>query len=361
MQHRPLATSSAKWHDVIVQEQITIKGGLNRKGEVAESIRYKCADGATHTFVALHKEAMWFLKGVGGTSMKRGDLKVVNVLQMLRHKLSATDFAPLGAASSPAVAGSDSRNSADTLDDDPMESMISIESVADSLGDVVPRNPKQRKVDRACVQELSVPTRPACVSGASKEETQIVVYTAPDKKKQSAVHLRADCISWLLSYAADELACQGVVLADALASSTPHQPNCVCPNVYLEWDFTLKKWKAEFLAGHVQGDTVYFGANEVTPALYKHLRKQCFAQSWFSKADKPSNKVAAKQYIIYGARPYTMGRLASTLQSSATCWPPLQKQQPTQPSRQPMTTPPTARAMGAMGKYQATGQRWSAR
>ena len=139
MQHRPLAATSAKWQDVSVQEQITIKGGLNRRGEVAESIRYKCADGATHTFVALHKEAMWFLKGVGGTSMKRGDLKVVNVLQMLRHKLRQTDFAPLGAASSPAVAGSDSQSSvADTLDDDddPMESMISIESVADSMGDV---------------------------------------------------------------------------------------------------------------------------------------------------------------------------------------------------------------------------------
>ena len=185
MQYRPLAASIAKWHDVSVQEQITIKGGLNRRGEVVESIRYKCADGATHTFVALHKEAMWFLKGVGGISMRKGDLKVVNVLNMLRHKVKENDFAPLGAASSPAVAGSDSQSSvADTLDDDddPMESMISIESVADSLGDVVPRNPKQRKVDRACVQELSVPTRPACVSGASKEETQIFVYTAPDKK-----------------------------------------------------------------------------------------------------------------------------------------------------------------------------------
>ena len=214
MQHRPLATSGAhgaKWHDVSVQERITIKGGFQRKGEIAESIRYKCADGATHTFVALHKQAMWFLKGVGGNGARKGDLKVVNVLNMLRQKLKANDFAPLGAASSPAVAGSDSQSSvADTLDDDPMESMISIESVADSLGDVVPRNPKQRKVDRACVQALSVPTRPACVSGASKEETQIFVYTARERRKQSAVHLRADCISWLLSYAADELACQGV-------------------------------------------------------------------------------------------------------------------------------------------------------
>ena len=111
MQHRPLSANIAKWHDVSVQEQITIKGGFSRKGEVAESIRYECEDGVTHTFVALHKEAMWFLKGVGGMSMKKGDLKVVNVLQMLRHKLSATDFAPLDAASSPAVAGGDSQSS----------------------------------------------------------------------------------------------------------------------------------------------------------------------------------------------------------------------------------------------------------
>ena len=143
MQHRPLATSGAggaKWHDVSVQERITIKGGFQRKGEIAESIRYKCADGATHTFVALHKEALWFLKGVGGNGARKGDLKVVNVLQMLRHKLSATDFAPLDAASSPAVAGGDSQSSvADAIDDDPMEAMISIDDVAESIGAVVKR------------------------------------------------------------------------------------------------------------------------------------------------------------------------------------------------------------------------------
>ena len=301
MQYRPLAASIAKWHDVSVQEQITIKGGLNRRGEVVESIRYKCADGATHTFVALHKEAMWFLKGVGGISMRKGDLKVVNVLNMLRHKVKENDFAPLGAASSPAVAGSDSQSSvADTLDDDddPMESMISIESVADSLGDVVPRNPKQRKVDRACVQELSVPTRPACVSGASKEETQIFVYTAPDKKKQSAIHLRADCISWLLSYAADELACQGVSLGDTIVGSPiQRSPNCACPNVHLEWNFALKRWEAVFVEGIAQGEVVVFAAKDVTPALHKHLRSLHLTNAWYSKTCGTSNKLAAKEYI----------------------------------------------------------------
>ena len=67
MQPRPLVANTTKWRDVsITDAQNTIKGGFNAKGELADSIRYKCADNVTHTFVALHKEALWFYKGVGG-------------------------------------------------------------------------------------------------------------------------------------------------------------------------------------------------------------------------------------------------------------------------------------------------------
>ena len=61
-----------------------ITGGFNAKGELAQSIQYKCTDNVTHTFVALHKEAQWFVKGVGGA--RKGELKAVNVLTMIRQK-----------------------------------------------------------------------------------------------------------------------------------------------------------------------------------------------------------------------------------------------------------------------------------
>ena len=79
MQPRPRVADTTKWRDVsITDAQITIKGGFNAKGELADSIQYKCVDNVTHTFVALHKEAQWFYKGVGG--VRKGELKSVNVL-----------------------------------------------------------------------------------------------------------------------------------------------------------------------------------------------------------------------------------------------------------------------------------------
>ena len=121
MQHRPRvadATNATKWIDVSIKEaQIIIAGGFNAKGELAQSIQYKCTDNVTHTFVALHKEAQWFVKGVGGA--RKGELKAVNALTMLRQKASEADYTTINLEPSPAVAGSDSQSSADAVDYDP--------------------------------------------------------------------------------------------------------------------------------------------------------------------------------------------------------------------------------------------------
>ena len=176
MQHRPLVADTTKWCPVSIKEaQITLTGGFNAKGELAESIQYKCADDVTHTFVALHKEALWFYKGVGGT--KKGELKAVNVLAMVRQKAGAGDYKSIDSESSPAVAGSDSQSSADAADYDPMDEMIALDSVAEAVSIKTSKN--KRKIDRASVQELQVPTRPPCVGAESSEKTNIFVYTPP--------------------------------------------------------------------------------------------------------------------------------------------------------------------------------------
>ena len=131
MQPRPIAADATKWRDVSINDaQITITGGFNTKGELAESIQYKCADNGTHTFVALHKEAQWFVKGVGGA--RKGELKAVNVLAMIRQKASEADYETIDAETSPAVAGSDSQDGADD-DYDPMDEMIALDSVAEAV------------------------------------------------------------------------------------------------------------------------------------------------------------------------------------------------------------------------------------
>ena len=143
MQQRPLVADATKWCDVSIKEaQIIITGGFNAKGELAESIQYKCADNVTHTFVALHKEAQWFVKGVGG--VRKGELKAVNVLTMIRQKAGQGDYQPIDSEPSPAVAGSDSQTSADGDDYDPMDAMVALDSVAEAVSEkkILPRDAK---------------------------------------------------------------------------------------------------------------------------------------------------------------------------------------------------------------------------
>ena len=294
MQPRPRVADTTKWRDVsITDAQITIKGGFNAKGELADSIQYKCADNVTHTFVALHKEAQWFYKGVGG--VRKGELKSVNVLAMIRQRASEADFQLITSETSPAVAGGDSQSSADAADDDPMEAMVALDSVAEALSNR--SSTKKRKVNRASVQELQVPTRPQCVDTASEEQTTIFVYTQPTRKNCVA-HLRVDCIPWLLAYAADELACQGVSCCDAASDSTPQKANCAIDNVHLEWHFDSKHWVATFVGGHAQGEFLEFGPRDITPALLKKLRALELANGWYSKSSSESNKSAAKEYSL---------------------------------------------------------------
>ena len=309
MQARPLVADATKWCDVSIKDaQILIKGGFNAKGELAESIQYKCANNETHTFVALHKEAQWFVKGVGGA--RKGELKAVNVLTMIRQRAGEADFQPIdsqGSDSGPAVAGSDSQGSADAADYDPMDEMIALDSVAEAVS--IKASNKKRKVSRASVQELQVPTRPQCVGTASQGETTIFVYTPPARKNR-VPHLRVDCIPWLLAYAADELACQGVSCGDATSDCTPQKANCAIENVHLEWNFDSKMWDATFVGGHAQGEFLQFGPSDVTPALLKKLRVLELANGWYSKSSSSSNKSAAKEYVLIWCKAVNEMRIA---------------------------------------------------
>ena len=256
--------------------------------------------------MALHKEAMWFWKGVGG--VRKGELKAVNVLAMIRQRVSEADFQFIASETGPAVAGSDSQSSADAVDDDPMEAMVALCSVAEALSNK--SCTKKRKVDRASVQELQVPTRPPCVSAADDGQTTIFVYTPPAARKNRVPHLRVDCIPWLLAYAADELACHGVSCCGASSDGTPQNANCAIDNVNLEWNFSSKTWVATFVGGHAQGTVVEFGPHNVTPALLKKLRVLELANGWYSKSSSYSNKSAAKEYILIWCSAIHDGKIA---------------------------------------------------
>ena len=323
MEQGPLSSAGKQWHNVTIEHhQITIKGGYNHKGEVADCIQYRCEDQLVHTFVALHKEAKWFVKGVGG--QQKGDLTRVNVLQMIRALLNDTGCEK---ETCPAVAGSDSQSSVagDGADEDPMEALVTLESVTSTVADLVtkptdlvkkPTKPivKRRQLDRAGVQEFKVPRRPPCVSGGKLEEVTIFVYMQPARKKQAVHYLRSDCLDWLLSYAADELSCQGVARTDLNPKGCPaiaKKPNCpAVADIHLAWDFGQKRWEAIVLAGHMQGEVIHFGVNDVTRTLFNKLRDMdLVGTSYYCKTHMSTNKAAAKEYIILWCKAITTHNL----------------------------------------------------
>ena len=188
-QFRPLSTDKRKWSAVCVaQDQVTVRGGYNSKGEMATALQYQ-TEGNIHTFVALDKNSFCFVKGVGGKA--KGDLKPVEVLHMLRSLYNKASDPEDRAA----VAGDDSQSIslADGDDElDPMDALDSMDSVAQAVAQVVPtatkKAPKrQRCVERACVYELVVPARPVCASNAHGATLSVFVYNPEIKRRQGVL------------------------------------------------------------------------------------------------------------------------------------------------------------------------------
>ena len=185
------SSGTCKWQPVSTETGLVrIKGGYNTRGEAAEGIQYQIHD-TTHQFVKLDKNAAWFLKGVGGTKVQKGDLKPVTVIELLHQtfdqKLEQEAGVEAAVAEGQLSTVAESQNDADE-DIDPMEQM-------DDLVEVVPKaNKKPRttnRTDRAMVEEVVVPTRPPCVGCDDDDKTVVCVYRKPRSEKRSNGNLFA--------------------------------------------------------------------------------------------------------------------------------------------------------------------------
>ena len=257
----------------IYQCLIGISGGLNKRALAASTI--ECQSGDTiHRFVELHKNAEWFLKGVGGTGTQKGMVKAVTVLQDLR--VAFLKLEPAVAEDATAVASDE--------EPDPM----------DALDEVVTHKPKAKSRPTE-IKILQMPTRPSC-AGASEATTTVVVYgkNAHRIPKNFPMFLRVDCIDWLLSYAADQLHCQGVdnllgQMDDVLLA------NCAAvADLHVEWNFHAHEWQAYFVAGPFQGAERKFGIESLTPSIWAHLEDEVN----FQKATRAQQKAVAKQMLV---------------------------------------------------------------
>ena len=234
--------------------QVNISGGFCAK-PVEADCQVVQMDGKTHRFIKLDKNTAWFLQGVGGNYTRKGDLKAVSVIQELREGY-ADGSTPAGPA---AVAeGDDGDHDADDDDDGDVDPM-------DALDAVVDNGPKcKRQKVRSEIKTLKMPLHPPCAG--SHETTDVLVYSQSQKMNRP-FFICADSIDWLLAYAADELALQGVK-ADTPADAAKAGENCPeVAGLHLEWNFTKKAWHAEFVTGPFKGVARSFGTADLTLSL----------------------------------------------------------------------------------------------
>ena len=302
---RPVSAANGtrgKWHPAtVVSGLVSITGGYNTQGMLAQSIEYRMT-GSTQVFVLLDKNAHWFLKGVGGGSTGKGELKEVTVMELVRdefnRKIQEGEDATAASAGSPAAAAAETQAVvAVGDDDDPMDQLDDLPTAAQA-----PRKPTPKKPDKDAVsnrrqvpQSIDVPTRPACAGLGQQEMTRICAYQSNVKGK---FYIRSDCIDWLLAYAADELAYQGVEPSAPEPSAAA--ANCPdVPDLHLEWDFDAKAWEGTFVAGTLAGTRRVVGVKDINEGMWRMLRTESKVENCcFSKRKPKDIKNAAKSAAI---------------------------------------------------------------
>jgi len=275
-QLKPLSqlTKGRVWRHVTVQANcVTVRGGFNATFDMAPSVSYTTGK-KKHNWVQLSKNATWFLKGVGGKSVRKGDLKAVNVLNVIRKRFhNAAGIEDITAV----VEDEDAEEPKESCSDDSM----------DALEEIAPQVTPARATAYAQVlpqckskaESFQVPKHPAC-SGWKEDnpngQTEIHVYKHQKtnaKQNHTCMYLRSDCIAWLLQYAADELLFQGSERENEQVTEE-EQLQCNYPEVagvHMEWDFTVKKWTATFVAGEYAGTAKCFSAADLNRAHWKKM------------------------------------------------------------------------------------------
>ena len=293
-----------KWSPAgIIGGCVNVVGGWNKKPAIAHGVQYQMGK-TMHTFVELDKNALWFLKGVGGGHVRKGDLKAVQILQEIRVRFNAACEGEAAVAEDgiAAVAGdADADNSND--DDDPMNALddVAITPTKPKVKTTVKWGKKVPK--RAVVQELTMLKKPVCAGGDKNSTRGIWIYRMPasDRTNHGKLYLRSDCLDWLLAYAADELHFQGVV-----AESEPQcvqKGNCsAVADLLLEWDFGCRAWDSEFVGGVLEGTTLRICADDSRGVRWVKLRDMGLCSGDRSRASRLVLKKLAKDFITLWAQ-----------------------------------------------------------
>ena len=154
-------------------------------------------------------------------------------------------------------------------------------------------------------RKIVVPMRPPCVTANTGETVTIFVYKKGRSVKRKRggdaphcnIYLRVDALPWLFSYASDEFRFQNRPQDPELDETKT--PNCsAVADLALEWDFDLKAWNAEFVAGEHKGVRKSVEANTITKFQWGKIDSSLTSSKNFDKASPLNLKLASKELLI---------------------------------------------------------------
>lgn len=324
-----IPSNLSAWRPIKVEHNtINISGGRNKAPHSAASVDYTMGttkpngsiEQRNYSFIELNKNAQWFLKSIGGSNARKGDLKNVEVIQLLRAKFCANvygyELTPVatavadgeetesqGVSDSPDAVSRDPMDALDCIDDGSM--LSSVDCFPSSAnrgrgrgGKGKGRGRGARVTPRPLVHKLTVPTRPRCAGGNETETIDVWVYKVNNDKKIN-LSLRSDFISWLLAYASDEYTCQGVEALSPVPASV-RQANCTAvADLHVAWQFDSKAWEGTFLAGPHTGVTKRISVTDISEDMWKRLGlTQLTLEGFHCRGNWSKKKAAAKEWMV---------------------------------------------------------------
>ena len=235
-------------HEITVEKTFTVKGGLNSKPCVLDTIEVATGTGVRH-LCRVNKNDSWLLKCSAGREARKGVLKRSKVLETLKKKLGVTGDSVVTDSISPA---------SEEIIQDAMKGMDGY-GRGEGAAERSPKKPKycrKRLHDR--VQKIEMPIRPP-ESGDSAVAGQQQVHILA--KGTNQLWIDVEDIPWLINYVAAEVALGGV---PEQQDDSDAESNCEVKGLRMKYCFANRVWHGDFVEGPLRGQSFFSSVAHMT-------------------------------------------------------------------------------------------------
>ena len=250
--HGPAPSGVRAWKPITLTKSLSVSGGYQRKTWQVESMEV-----GDDIFVKLDKNAPWFLKCVGGPSLRKGGLQRTHVIEELRQ----------GCGLDATITASPQKPAAhDIREDDPMRSLDMCLYEGDASG--AKEKKKQYQPKRLSEKVVSVEMPQRALGRSSGRTVSVRLFP----KSTTSLWIHADNVQWLVAYAADELGRGGIPQQPEDDDALPAVGNCSVPGLAIRWDFSTNDgWETVWVDGPLKGKIVRSALSDLNPEKWSRV------------------------------------------------------------------------------------------